>query len=364
MMRPFFLAPTLVLALALGVHALSGTVQDLSGAPLSDIRVALVPSGASAWTDAEGRWTLGSSSSVSRRSGVAKTSFKVLSLQEGRLSLSVDGRAVDGSLLEGRSFASPAQAGKALPASSIASRSVEASESLYVVHEGIVLARLAIDPSSSTAFTTKVDTMGVEGAPWQRRATYGHFRDSRDGRTYRLVVAGGNAWMAENLDYQPAGTTIPWAAGSVDSGMKYGRLYTWQHAMDLADSCVNRSCSTLVRTSPRGLCPSGWHVPSEEDWDSLAAAVGGSNIAGLRLRSLGGWVKGTTGTDSLGIRLLGSGRRDTDGAHRYQGTDGYFWTRTENSRFDAVQRSLSDDTNYLYQGSGKTDGFAVRCIAD
>lgn len=360
MMRPFFLAPTLVLALALGAHALSGTVQDLSGAPLSDIRLVVLPSGASAWTDSEGRWTLGSSASASRRAGVAKTNLKVLTLQEGRLSLSLDGRAVDGRLLEAHSFASEHRNNRPL----LAGRTAEASESLFVVHEGLVLARLAVDPTSSTTMTTKIDTAGVEGAPWQRRATYGHFRDSRDGRTYRLVVAGGNAWMAENLDYQPPGTNIPWAAGSVDSGMKYGRLYTWQQAMDLADSCVNRSCSTLVRLAPRGLCPSGWHVPSEEDWDSLAAAVGGSSVAGLRLRSLGGWEEGTTGTDSLGIRLLGAGRRDTDGAHRYQGTDGYFWTRTENSRFDAVQRNLSGDKDYLYQGTGKTDGFAVRCVAD
>lgn len=364
MTRPFFLSSTILLALSMGAHALSGTVQDLSGAPLSDIRVVVLPAGASAWTDAEGRWSLGSASSASRRPHPsAGAGLGVLALREGRLTLSLDGRAVDGRLLEGPATPSSRNS-TSFPATSSAARLAETSDSLFVVHEGVVLARLPIDPTSTTALTTKVDTAGVEGAPWQRRATYGHFRDARDGRTYRLVVAGGNAWMAENLEFQPPGTTIPWAAGSVDSGMKYGRLYTWQQAMDLADSCVNRSCSTLVRLSPRGLCPAGWHVPSEDDWDSLAAAVGGSGVAGLHLRSLGGWTEGTTGTDSLGIRLLGSGRRDTDGAHRYQGTDGYFWTRTENSRFDVVQRNLSEDKDYLYQGTGKTDGFAVRCVAD
>lgn len=364
MTRPSFLASTLLLALSIGAHALSGTVQDLAGTPLSDVRVVAIPSGASTWTDGEGRWSLGNSSSASRREGAAKSHRRVLALQDGRLALALDGRSVDGRRLDGRTPASTLPSAKFLLESPTAARASETSDSLLVVHEGLVLARLAADIAGTKDLSTKIDTAGVEGALWKRGLAYGLVRDSRDGRTYRTVVAGGKTWMAENLDHQPQGLSIPWASGSIDSGMKYGRLYTWQQAMDLADSCVNRSCSTLVRLSPRGLCPSGWHVPSEDDWDSLAAAVGGSGTAGLRLRSNGGWTEGTTGTDSLGIRLLGSGRRDPDGDHRSQGTDGYYWTRTENSRFDVVQRNLTEDKDYLYQGTGKTDGFAVRCIAD
>lgn len=360
MTRPTFLAPALVLSLSLGVHALSGTVQDLSGAPLPDIRIVLASSGASTWSDPAGVWSLGSPSSASRRDANSPSrALGMLRLENGRLAVSLAGRTLDGRM----AFGSPAVSGlaRSLP---VAARATSSSDSLLFVHAGVVLARLAVDVDLEPTLELRLDTADVEGPLWRTDRLYGTFRDSRDGRTYRTIELSGTTWMAENLDFQPPGLDIPWVAGSIDSGMKYGRLYTWTQALVLADSCANRSCSTLVRTSPRGLCPEGWQVPSEEDWNSLAERAGGGTAAGLHLRSVGGWKSGAVGADTYGMRLLGSGRRDPDGEHRSQGTDGYFWTRTENSRFDAVQRNLSYDRDYFYEGAGKTDGFAVRCIAD
>lgn len=363
MHRPAFLASSLVLSMSLGAHALSGKVQDLSGAPLPDIRVVLATSGASTWTDSLGRWSLGATSSAHPQTSLTLPGQGSLLVRDGHLALSFEGRLADGRRLAGVPTTVASQAVKS-HLGSPAARLADGADSLLVVHEGVILDRRAVDPSSAADLSIQIDTAGVEGALWRRDRTFGLLRDARDGRTYRTLAVGNRTWMAENLDHQAPGLVTPWVAGSIDSGMKYGRLYTWTQALALADSCVNRACSTLVRVAPRGICPMGWHVPSEDDWDSLASAVGGNLVAGLHLRSMGGWKKGAKGTDSLGIRLLGAGRRDTDGAHRYQSTDGYFWTRTENSRFDAVQKNLTDDADYLFQGTGKTDAFAVRCIAD
>ena len=360
MPRPHLLTPALVLALSLGAHALSGTVRDLAGAPLPDIRVVLASTGASTWTDPEGVWSLGSPSSASRRDANSPSrALGMLRLEDGRLALHLGGRTIDGRIATG----SPAVV--SIPRNtSVAARSSSETDTLLFVHHGVVLARRATSLDLEPSIVLDLDTSNIDGAGWRRDRLYGTFRDPRDGRTYRTIEIGDITWMAENLDHQPPGLDIPWVSGSVDSGMKYGRLYTWTQALALADSCAIRSCSTLVRTSPRGLCPEGWHIPSEDDWQALVERAGGGTAAGLHLRSVGGWKMGAVGTDTYGMRLLGSGRRYPDGDHSSQGTDGFFWTRTENSRFDAVQRNLSYDRDYLYEGSGKTDAFAVRCIAD
>lgn len=354
--RPF----ALLLAATMGAHALSGTVYDPEKTPLADVRVVSVTSGASAWSDATGHWSLGSATRTPRRAPQpAPSGIKLLRMEKGTLALSLAGRTLDGRIAAGTASMNVAPS-----ALGPAARISATKDTLLFVYEGLVLARREVDLETDPLFLDNLDTSGVEGALWRRDRTYGLLRDTRDGRTYRTIAAAGKTWMAENLDHQPQGVSIPWVAGSIDSGMKYGRLYTWTQALGLADSCTARSCSSLVNVSSRGLCPAGWHLPSEDDWTDLAAAAGGGQKGGLNLRSVGGWKADAVGTDSLGVRLLGSGRRDTDGAHRYQGTDGYYWTSTETSRFDAVQRNLSYDEDYLYQGTGKTDGFAVRCIAD
>jgi len=343
------------LVLAASSWALSGRVHTASDAPLPDVRIVLAGTNQSAWTDSSGSWSLEPTSLATRRSTPSASGTRsALHLQARTLAIRPGGRTVLGQRI--------GEPNPAVPAPAPAARAAGAPDSLLYVVAGRIVARKAIFLDDPAILHQVLDTAGVGGSPWNTKVPYGILRDGRDGRTYRTIQAGGRTWMAENLDFQPPGTQIPWAQGSIDSGMKYGRHYTWLQALTLDDSCTNKSCSTLVNRNAQGLCPAGWELPTADDWSELSSAVGGSGEAGAHLKALAGWRTEGGSDDQLGFRALPAGRRDTDGAFRYLGTDAYWWSSTENSRFDAVQRNLSDDGDAFYQGTGKTDGFSVRCV--
>jgi uncharacterized protein (TIGR02145 family) len=96
------------------------------------------------------------------------------------------------------------------------------------------------------------------------------FTDPRDGKAYKTVNIGKQTWMAENLSYN-ADSSLCY--GNNESNCKkYGRLYKWE---------------TAVR-----VCPTGWHLSSREEWNSLVQRAGGSEVAGKKLKSKRGWVTG------------------------------------------------------------------------
>lgn len=130
--------------------------------------------------------------------------------------------------------------------------------------------------------------------------------DSRDGRTYKTVKIGTQTWMAENLNY--TSDSISWCYNdSVEYCAKYGRLYTWAAAMDSAGTwttngkgCGHDSEACSPTYPVHGICPEGWHLPSEGEWKRLLTAVGGSSTAGQMLKSTGGWNKISGWVDSGG----------------------------------------------------------------
>ncbi len=102
--------------------------------------------------------------------------------------------------------------------------------------------------------------------------------DARDGQRYRTVEIGTQTWMAENLNYNyNEGTARSYCYDDDPANCeKYGRLYTWSAAMDSAavfsesgkDCGYGPTCS--VSGNVRGVCPEGWHLPSNEEWNTIA----------------------------------------------------------------------------------------------
>jgi uncharacterized protein (TIGR02145 family) len=172
-----------------------------------------------------------------------------------------------------------------------------------------------------------------------------YFTDSRNGQKYRAVKVGGKTWMAENLNYQ---TGNSWCYEDANSSCnKYGRLYTWNAA--------------------KTACPSGWRLPSHQDWNDLVPAAGGVSVAGKKLKASSGWNENGNGTDKYGFSALPGGYRYTDGNFNYVGNYGGWWTATateSDDHFAFYQHIFYNDDSMLNGYVNKEDGLSVRCVGD
>lgn len=194
-----------------------------------------------------------------------------------------------------------------------------------------------------------------------------------DGNVYNTVTIGTQVWMKENLKVikyrngDSIGTTTPatldtqgeisskyqWVYdGNEANATTYGRLYTWNTAID-----------------NRGLCPTGWHIPSKVEWNTLTDYLGGFNVAGGHLKEVGTthWQSPNTGADnSSGFTALPGGYRGSRGEFIWRGEVAYIWTSTENGAEEAngYQIGYAGVGGNTYSRFGKGHGLTVRCIRD
>ena len=171
----------------------------------------------------------------------------------------------------------------------------------------------------------------------------GRIKDPRDGKTYKTVTIGTQTWMAENLNYNTSGSYC--YGDNAGNCSKYGRLYEWSAAMDA--------------------CPTGWHLPSDSEWNTLWDAVGGTNTAGSKLKSTSGWYDNGNGTDSFGFAVLPAGYRYYSGGFYNEGDYADFWSSTEFNSYYAYGwyfRYSYDDVDYYWDY--EDNAFSVRCLRD
>jgi len=200
-----------------------------------------------------------------------------------------------------------------------------------------------------------VDPGTAGGNQFNPDIQYASFTDSRDQKIYKSVTIGSQTWMAENLNY--AVTNSACYSISTAHCDSYGRLYTWFAAMDDASS------SDKVPSGVRGVCPAGWHLPSDEEWAILEEYAGGVSLTGTTLRSASGWVNASNGTDDFGFSALPGGR--AVGGFDGVGFAGYWWSATElNSQTQSAGiRTLNGD-GLLWNYYEKSDMLSVRCVRD
>jgi len=193
---------------------------------------------------------------------------------------------------------------------------------------------------------------------------YGTLVDERDNRSYKTVIIGSQEWMAENLQY--GSDDYPNAAcyhGKADSCAKYGRAYTWSAAMDSTAtfSTAGQGCgfeSTVVATGRiRGVCPAGWHLPSDADFLTLMHATGThTHENGAALQSVEGW--NTPGKDSYGFSVVPSGVSFEGLTFR-----ACFWSSHEFNQAYALTMSFSS-TSFSFSKYTEDTYCAVRCLKD
>lgn len=223
---------------------------------------------------------------------------------------------------------------------------------------------------------------------------YGVMTDERDGKVYKTVKIGDQTWMAENLNYyKDSDLSVmnkSWCYGKADNKDSStcdvgGRFYTWAAAIDSAkfandaenplDCGYDKYCD--LTGTVQGICPDGWHLPNNTEWETLLTAVGGKSTTGTVLRSQtgwddylldSGWFNGD-GSDAFGFSALPVAEWDST-SHLYMranslGYHAYFWSVTERNKIKAFILLLSNYSEDAYLDTfHKEDGISVRCIKD
>lgn len=205
--------------------------------------------------------------------------------------------------------------------------------------------------------------------PWNKSITYGSI--VYQGQTYNTVKIGSQTWMAENLNVKiaPNGVDTIGQCYLDDTAncSIYGRNYTWSEVM-------NGSHSTdAIPSGVKGICPLGWHIPSNSEWRKLFSQVG-VNVAGRGLKATIGWEIDSirsNGTDSLGFRVLPAGVQYF-GSWMARGDFSDFWT-TSDSLLDFANTAWIAHfaSNRVYGTISASDysnksasNLSLRCISD
>ena len=192
-----------------------------------------------------------------------------------------------------------------------------------------------------------------------------------DEKTYTSLTICTQNWMERNLDvttyrngdlipYVPdpsawAGlTTGAWCYFNIDpsNNATYGKLYNWYAVND-----------------PRGLAPVGWHIPTDAEWTTLETCLGGTSVAGGKMKVTGtkNWTSPNTGATNTSswAGLPGGGRDGIGNFFRNAGIYGFWWSATVYNSTFAYSRSL-----YYFDGliqtstTNKVDGYSIRCLRD
>lgn len=186
------------------------------------------------------------------------------------------------------------------------------------------------------------------------------------GRTYHTVTIGGTTWLAENLDFKFSGLVVG-SSGTSSSepranyyyndestygehGNKYGLLYNW-----IAVKYLEDNKNTLIGESTK------WRVPTNADWDALANAVGGSSIAGTKLKSTTGWNSGN-GDGTYDFNGFPAGFYN--GSFKDVGYGANWWTATEYNSSYAYYRSFVTSESIISYHYSKDYQFSVRLVKD
>lgn len=186
-----------------------------------------------------------------------------------------------------------------------------------------------------------------------------------DGNIYQTVLIGAQRWMAENLNtsFYSNGDPIANINSSNWQSLSIG-AWTYYEDNPTYETTFGKLYNRLAVQDPRGLCPSGWHVPSLEELNILISYLGGSEIAGGKLKSISHWAEPNIGaTNESGFSALPGGAIATFGVDGIP-FNGHWW---DNSALEVLMLNHSDSITHLignlFDLWGGT-GASVRCVKD
>jgi uncharacterized protein (TIGR02145 family) len=238
-----------------------------------------------------------------------------------------------------------------------------------VVQESGILDSPTINETYTFQFATNISCPGTPTVEYE-------------GQVYNTIQVRSQCWLKENLN---VGIMINGTQNQTnnsikekycydnqpDSCTKYGGLYQWDEMMQYT-----------TQQGVQGICPPGWHLPTDEEWKVLEGAADSQYgigdpewdlseyrgyDAGTNLKTTSSWYQNGNGTDLFGFSGLPGGYGDIGGTFYSIGYDGYWWTSTEDYYYWAWYRNLDCDRPEVYRFDligGKELGFSVRCLRD
>ena len=191
-----------------------------------------------------------------------------------------------------------------------------------------------------------------------------------EGLIYNTVQIGSQCWLKENLN---VGLKINGAQEQTNNGIiekycyenndaycdVYGGLYQWNELMQY-----------ITAEGAKGICPMGWHIPTDLEWTTLTTHLGGESLAGNKLKEMGAshWMWPNTGaTNSSGFTALPSSLREINGSYPWPfGTGLLLWSSTQSTQNKPWYRSVSYSSGNINRSDyfEKGNGLAVRCLKD
>ncbi|MFZ5940894.1 MAG: FISUMP domain-containing protein [Bacteroidota bacterium] len=194
------------------------------------------------------------------------------------------------------------------------------------------------------------------------------YTDNRDGKIYKTIKIGDQIWFAGNLAYNPVNDSS-WSYDNIKSNEeKFGRLYNWNTAQKV--------------------CPSGWHLPDNDEWNDLINFYGNKTLAGRKLKASYGWnnpeneelkdmhlarpeYKDTLDWNAHlqrsdnGINILPAGKRTPQGEFQHLGNDALFWSSTaKNSTVGWKVRLNCNVDSVGMEPCYYLNALSVRCVKD
>lgn len=198
----------------------------------------------------------------------------------------------------------------------------------------------------------------------------GTFTDPRDGNVYKIVKIGTQTWFAENLRY--AGD-IPqvvsneaWAAIWNNGNPTNQPAWAYHDENDPNNNAVYGKLYNWYAVNTGTLCPSGWHIPTDEEWTTLANYLGGPGVAGGKMKSVTDWEAPNHGATNIsGFTGLPGGRRGKEGGFTPLEIIGHWWSSSPFNSSFALSRYLTRlDRNLFRSSYYLADGMSCRCLKD
>ena len=229
--------------------------------------------------------------------------------------------------------------------------------------------------TAGTSYGTQISFTTLAACTCASTATCPSDVTDREGNRYDVLTLGGQCWMKQNLKVTTLndGTAIPVDAGGGTTGNGSGYI-GWRDKTMSAMTVYEHDANNIpiygylynqyAVNDPKGLCPSGWRVPTDTEWTTLSTCLGGESVAGEKMKLAGTtyWMPNYDANNCSDFSGYPGGFRRNDGLFYFKAQNAYFWTSTsaKNRALAGTTKNLSasNDANSYQQNVG----LSVRCI--